>query len=172
MATDAGNTNGKLAILKMEGKMREQIRELQERRASVMMTEISDLHKERDLAVNRAKQLEKTVAELQSECAAIKTKLLDENELNLKIRSLERKLLEEGLINNDLKSKLQDAETKAMELTKKLRRKSVDHRSPMFQKRLDQLTDISSRSLGDLTIAQRAQRMERLDFSKTKRCAH
>ena len=160
MAADADNATGKLGILQMEGKMREQIRELQERRASVMMTEISDLHKERDLAVNRVKQLEKTVAELQSECAAIKTKLLDENELNCKIKSLERTLLEERLVNNDLKSKLQDAEKKSTELTTKLRRKSVDHRSPVLQKRLDQLTKSSSQSLRDLTIIQRAQGLE------------
>ena len=45
----------------MEGKMREQIRTLQEQRAVVMMNELIDLQKERDIALSRIKMLKKSV---------------------------------------------------------------------------------------------------------------
>jgi hypothetical protein len=45
----------------MEETMREEIRELQEQRAAAMMTEIVELQKERDLALGRAKRMEKKV---------------------------------------------------------------------------------------------------------------
>ena len=46
----------------MEGRMREQIRALQEQRAAAMMTEIVDLQRERDMAVGKLKRMEKSVA--------------------------------------------------------------------------------------------------------------
>ena len=45
----------------MEGKMREQIKKLQEQRAAAMMNEMIDLQKERDIALSRVKMLKKTV---------------------------------------------------------------------------------------------------------------
>ena len=45
----------------MEGRMREQIRVLQEQRAAAMMTEIVDLQRERDMAVGKLKRMEKSV---------------------------------------------------------------------------------------------------------------
>ena len=49
------------SLLAMEETMREEIRELQEQRAAAMMTEIVELQKERDLALGKAKRLEKKV---------------------------------------------------------------------------------------------------------------
>ena len=46
----------------MEGRMREQIRVLQEQRAAAMMTEIVDLQRERDMVVGKLKRMEKSVA--------------------------------------------------------------------------------------------------------------
>ncbi len=45
----------------MELKMREQIRILQEQRAAVMMEEVIDLQRERDLALGRIKVLKKSI---------------------------------------------------------------------------------------------------------------
>lgn len=45
----------------MELKMREQIRLLQEQRAAVMMEEVIDLQRERDLALGRVKILKKNI---------------------------------------------------------------------------------------------------------------
>ena len=46
----------------IEGRMREQIRVLQEQRAAAMMTEIVDLQRERDMAVGKLKRMERSVA--------------------------------------------------------------------------------------------------------------
>lgn len=45
----------------MERAMRDEIRELHERRAAAMMTEIVDLQKERDMATAKVRRLEKKV---------------------------------------------------------------------------------------------------------------
>lgn len=49
------------SLVDMEDRMREEIRQLQERRAAAMMNEIIDLQRERDLAMGRVKTLKKTV---------------------------------------------------------------------------------------------------------------
>ena len=51
-----------LGVEEMEGRMREQIRLLQEQRAAAMMTEIVDLQRERDMVVGKLKRMEKSVA--------------------------------------------------------------------------------------------------------------
>ncbi len=50
-----------IAVTAMEQKMREQIRLLQEHRAAVMMEEVIDLQRERDLALGRIKTLKKNM---------------------------------------------------------------------------------------------------------------
>ena len=45
----------------IEGRMREQIRVLQEQRAAAMMTEIVDLQREKDMAVGKLKRMERSV---------------------------------------------------------------------------------------------------------------
>lgn len=49
------------SIVDMEKKMREQIRILQEQRAAVMMNEVIELQRERDLALGRVKTLKNTI---------------------------------------------------------------------------------------------------------------
>ncbi len=50
-----------ITVAAMEQKMREQIRLLQEHRAAVMMEEVIDLQRERDLALGRIKTLKKNM---------------------------------------------------------------------------------------------------------------
>ncbi len=49
------------SMIDMELKMREQIRLLQEQRAAVMMEEVIDLQRERDLALGRIKIFKKNI---------------------------------------------------------------------------------------------------------------
>lgn len=49
-------------LMEIEGRMREQIRRLQEQRAAAMMGEIVALQRERDMAMGRIRQLERSVA--------------------------------------------------------------------------------------------------------------
>lgn len=55
----------------MEGKMREQIKLLQEQRAAAIMNEMIDLQKERDIALSRIKMLKKSVESMTLLCSYV-----------------------------------------------------------------------------------------------------
>lgn len=133
------SSDSTLAMLTVEAKMREQIKELQEKRAAAMMNEITELQRDRDIALSRLKQLEKIINDLQKENLLLKDTCGKEANLNLEIKTLERLLLEEKLITSDLKKKLQNAEKKNTELKSKL-----EGHSPMLQQRRSLLLQVES----------------------------
>ena len=133
------SSDSTLAMLTVETKMREQIKELQEKRAAAMMNEITELQRDRDIALSRLKQLEKIINDLQKENLLLKDTCGKEANLNLEIKTLERLLLEEKLITSDLKKKLQNAEKKNTELKSKL-----EGHSPMLQQRRSLLLQVES----------------------------
>ncbi|XP_003385245.1 PREDICTED: uncharacterized protein LOC100637034 [Amphimedon queenslandica] len=108
------------SILVLGNKMREQIKELQERRAAAMMNEIADLQRERDIALSRLKATEGQVKELQADNSLLKEKCGAENDLKIEINALKQLCKEERLIANDLKKKLHGSEKKCKDLTLKL----------------------------------------------------
>lgn len=128
-----------LVVLTVEAKMREQIKELQEKRAAAMMNEITELQRDRDIALSRLKQLEKIMNDLQKENLLLKDTCGKEANLNLEIKTLERSLLEEKLITSDLKKKLHNAEKKNKELSSKL-----EGHSPMLQQRRSLFLQVES----------------------------
>lgn len=144
------------SILVLGNKMREQIKELQERRAAAMMNEIADLQRERDIALSRLKTLEEQVKELQNDNHLLKEKCGAENELKIEINSLKQLCREERMIVNDLKKKLQSSEKKGKELTAKLtavgsNSPALGHHSPYIsQLRLSHLKE-KSQSMSDLS---------------------
>lgn len=133
------SSDSTLAMLTVEAKMREQIKELQEKRAAAMMNEITELQRDRDIALSRLKQLEKVINDLQKENLLLKDTCGKEANLNLEIKTLERSLLEETLITSDLKKKLQNAEKRNTELLSKL-----EGHSPMLQQRRSRLLQVDS----------------------------
>ena len=133
------SSDSTVAVLTVEAKMREQIKELQEKRAAAMMNEITELQRDRDIALSRLKQLEKIINDLQKENLLLKDTCGKEANLNLEIKTLERSLLEEKLITSDLKKKLHNAEKKNTELLSKL-----EGHSPMFQQRRSLLLQVES----------------------------
>ena len=133
------SSDSTLAMLTVEAKMREQIKELQEKRAAAMMNEITELQRDRDIALSRLKQLEKIINDLQKENLLLKDTCGKEANLNLEIKTLERLLLEEKLITSDLKKKLQNTEKKNTELKSKL-----EGHSPMLQQRRSLLLQVES----------------------------
>ena len=108
------------SILVLGNKMREQIKELQEKRAAAMMNEIADLQRERDIALSRLKTTEGQVKELQADNSLLKEKCGAENDLKIEINALKQLCKEERLIANDFKKKLQSSEKKCKDLTLKL----------------------------------------------------
>lgn len=133
------SSDSTLAMLTVEAKMREQIKELQEKRAAAMMNEITELQRDRDIALSRLKQLEKIINDLQKENLLLKDTCGKEANLNLEIKTLERSLLEEKLITSDLKKKLQNVEKTNTELRSKL-----EGHSPMLQQRRSLLLQVES----------------------------
>jgi hypothetical protein len=128
--------------------MREQIRELQEKRAAAMMNEITELQRERDVALNKVKQMDKAVSDLHKENELLKKNCDNEAELKLENKHLKQSLLEETLISSNLRKKLKNME-----------RKPIQESSPLFQhtKAIIRLTNeesnlkTKSQSISDLT---------------------
>ena len=81
------------------------------------MTEISELRKEKGLAVTRIKKMDTIVADIRKENAVMKQK---ERNMVSKIQSLERQLLEEKLVSESYKKKYQSQEKKNRDLAKRL----------------------------------------------------
>lgn len=125
--------------------MREEIRELQERRAAAMMSEIVELQKERDLAVGKTKRLEtklkgkgvcvcvcvraETMVVVLAYCADMENELAQMRSSVAKASAevkgdlvglLRQALREEQLLSKDLKRKLQSVKTVNASLTQQL----------------------------------------------------
>lgn len=138
-----GRSTGPPSSLKMgqmEEKVREQIRVLQERRAAAMINEITDLQRERDLALAKSRLVQKTVDKLQEENTLLRSQLQSENILQQEIKSLERAYLEEKLFSKDLKKKLQQK----TELVAMLQTSSP---SPLVEHRTGELITQNARSV-------------------------
>ena len=116
-----------LTVLVMEGKMRDKIRELQERRAAAMRTEIADLQRERDVAVSHVKKMDKMLTEIKKENITLKKNVNNERTLLFNIKAVERSLLEEQLVSDNLRKKLHGLEKKNKELISKM-----ECRSPLL----------------------------------------
>ena len=122
----------------MEERVREQIRVLQEKRAAAMSNEITELQRERDMAVARSRFCQKKLDEFQAENNHLKSLLQSEKGLQQELKSLERVYLEEKLLNKDLRKKLQEK----AELVAK-----VQAGSPLLQHRIGEKITPGSRSL-------------------------
>ena len=121
--------------MQMEERIREQIRELQEKRAAAMVTEITELQRERDLALTKVRQLQKSMDEIQAENHLLKSSLKKDRDVKQEFKTLERAFLEEQLLNNDLRKKLQVAEKKRAGLAAKLQSSPSSSASPLLQHR-------------------------------------
>lgn len=141
-------------VVQMEEKIREQIRELQEKRAAAMITEITELQRERDLALTRIRQLQKGMDEIRAENHLLKSSLKKERDLKQEMKMLERAFLEEQLLNNELRKKLQVTEKKRAELVAKLQDSPSGSASPLLQYRVGQpmTRGVRSVSLSNLPI--------------------
>ena len=88
-----------------EQKMREEIRVLQEKRASVLQQEVEDLKRQRDKALSKANRLEDTLRDLRAENTALT--MDSETRANTQLELLEQTLLEEQREKEELIKKLQ-----------------------------------------------------------------
>ena len=132
-----------LTVLEMEGKLREKIKELQEKRAAGLMAEISELQKERDIAVSQVRKVDSIVADIRKENAVMKQ---NERSFVSRIQRIERSLLEEKLINENWKKKYQKLEKKNKELTSKIQDSSFSlcrHKGLQVNSRSHSLTDLN-----------------------------
>ena len=121
-------TVSSVASLKMEGQLRDRIKELQEKRAAGLMAEISELKKEKSLAISQVKKMDNIVADIRKENALMKKK--ERNFVN-SIQAFERSLLEEKLINENLKKKCQLLDKKNKELARKFETQQLSVLSPL-----------------------------------------
>lgn len=133
--------------------MREKIKELQEKRAAAMMIEITELQRDRDIALSRLKQLQILTGEVQEENMLLKEKFSIEAELRLEMRSLQQLYMEEKLVVSDLKKKLLGVEKKNSELISRIHQ---GNHSPFIQQRMTQqhllpIESERSQSMNDLT---------------------
>lgn len=106
-----------LTLLRTEGQLRNKIKELHEKRAAGLMSEIAQLQKEKSISNSQIKNLGSIITDLRKENAFMKQK---EKEFVAKIQSLERLLLEEKLIVENYKAKYKSLDKKNKELLKKL----------------------------------------------------
>ena len=103
---DSDGKDGQLQSLDLkEQKMREEIRVLQEKRASVLQQEVEDLKRQRDKALSKANRLEDTLRDLRAENTALT--MDSETRANTQLELLEQTLLEEQREKEELKKKLQ-----------------------------------------------------------------
>ena len=131
------------SALKTEEELRDKIKELQEKRATGLMNEISELRKEKGLAVTRIKKMDNIVADIRKENAVMKQK---ERNMVSKIQSLERQLLEEKLVSESYKKKYQSQENKNRDLAKRLETRECFsyHRGLKASEKCNSLTDLST----------------------------
>lgn len=136
-----------LTVLAMEGKMRDKIRELQERRAAAMRTEIADLQRERDVAVSHVKKIDKMLTEIKKENISMKKSVNNERTLLFNIKAVERSLLEEQLVSDNLRKKLHGLEKKNKELISKMECRSpylVPNRGLQHKDRSHSLSELQN----------------------------
>jgi hypothetical protein len=103
-----------------EQQMREEIRVLQEKRASVLQREVEELKKQKDKALSRANKLEDAVKDLQAENAALR--MDSETRVSTQLEVMEQALLKEQEEKEELVRKLQVAAKQNSSLALRLKK--------------------------------------------------
>lgn len=106
----------------MEQKIREEIRSLQEKRADVLMSEVCDLKRQKEKALEKASRLEKALEELKAENTALRLEANTREATQLQL--MEQALASEQVEKDALAKKLAAASKQNDNL--RLRLKSID----------------------------------------------
>ena len=129
-----------VASLRMEGQLRDKIKELQEKRATGLMAEISELRKEKSLAISQVKRMDMILSDIRKENALIRQR---ERNFVDRIQTLERLLLEEKLVSESFRRKYQSIDKKNNELMRKLEVFVVHQKELSAKDKCHSLSDLS-----------------------------
>lgn len=138
-----------LTLLRSEGQLRNKIRELQERRAMGLMSEITELQKEKSTAISQIKKMGTVIDDIRKENAFMKQK---ERESVTKIQSVERALLEEKLTGENLKAKCKSLDKKNKDLLKKLENLRTTSSTTISLKGGDRCSSLSDLSQMNMSV--------------------